>query len=171
MDDSKTLHDNISAAIATVLRGITVPATIDKEDLFQSAYLHILEVLTRGHFNPDHPSAFNYLCKVARSSIMTLLPREARYLDSHPQAASLPEIVGELDESGRVEKDETLKELAAIRAELSPADREILSLYYDEELSGRECAARLGYSHKTFFANLERIHEILGSKLEKKGMM
>ena len=125
-------------------------------DAFVKAYLTLPE---------DIPSFRYWLLRVCKNLWLDHLRRE-----KHRSAEELPETLtdGDTPEAAYIRSEEKRCLWNAIRS-LSPADRELLTLYYFSGVPLQEAARLLGCSYPTARQRLHRLRQTLKQQLEEQG--
>lgn len=129
------------------------------EDLFQETWIRVLE---RGHLYDDRGDFDAWLFTIARNRALDLFRKrtllsldEMMHPDEDGSAVFDPEADGlsPLEELGRSEQASAMQSLMD---KLQPIHREVLRLYFYEELSMREIAERTGIHMPTVKSRLYR---------------
>lgn len=125
-------------------------------DAFVKAYLSLPE---------DIPSFRYWLLRVCRNLWLDHLRREKHRSDS-----VLPETLtdGDTPEAAYIRSEEKRCLWNAIRT-LSPADRELLTLYYFSGVPLQEAARLLGCSYPTVRQRLHRLRQTMKNYMEEHG--
>jgi RNA polymerase sigma factor (sigma-70 family) len=175
VDKSKTIEQNIQAAIDLVLKSFNLPPNVSRDDLSQDVWVKMLTLQRDGRFDPENARAFNYICAVARGEILDALKsakagdartyRDSRALDN----LSIPPDCDAVDADD--EKSERMNRLAEVWGLLSAEEQEMLNLYYIQGLSLRDAARRVGYSHQTFSQKLAKLLKKVRTKLGVEGIV
>lgn len=129
------------------------------EDLFQETWIRVLE---RGHLYDDRGDFDSWLFTIARNRALDLFRKrtllsldEMMHPDEEGSAAFDPEADGlsPLEQLGRLEQATAMH---CVMEKLQPIHREVLRLYFFEDLSMREIAERTGIHMPTVKSRLYR---------------
>lgn len=181
MDSSKSLDQNIEAAVDLVLKSIVLPPGVDRSDLAQEAQVAIRTGIAEGKFDAAHPKAFNWLCQTARHQALDCLRLEDRQsgrrqattpadLDSLPAITHRnPRPSDTIPDSQSLTSE--LEALSRAISELPPLERTIVSLSYLDGLSVLDIARKLRYTKHYVVKKLQKSLEILRTKLALDGIV
>jgi len=142
--------------------------TGDKElsqDLTQDVFLKGLKSISSFAITNKNPLTYFYT--IARNSLIDYWRRDFPELLNEDQLVSLPDLSVQADKLSLERESRELIELGL--SALTPAQREVLTLKYLNELSTREIAELLGKSEEAIRQSLVRALRAMSQKLEKYG--
>ena len=134
----------------------------DAEDISQEVFLQLYRSL--GNFNGD--SSFStWIYRITMNKAIDYKRKQDRQLEQEPE-----DVISSLPETNRLSPEEALlknldKELIhSYLIELPPAYRDVLKLYYFDELSYSEISMKLNVAVKTVESRLYRAKRLIKDK-------
>jgi RNA polymerase sigma-70 factor (ECF subfamily) len=163
-DSFATIYEQFYTPIFRYLYGRTGDKELS-QDLTQDVFVRGFKSVSTFSVTDKSPLAYFYT--IARNSLIDYWRRESPELLSGDQLVSLPDLSMKTDNlSLEREKEEIIK--IGLSA-LTPAQREVLTLKYLNELSTREISELLGKSEEAIRQSLVRALRAMNKKLEKYG--
>jgi RNA polymerase sigma-70 factor (ECF subfamily) len=128
--------------------------TPDWEDVVNEIITQVIEKVTRGEFRGES-SIGTFIYTITSRRIVDFIRQKTRVLRGGPEPAPLP------DPSEDAEAQERARMVAGAIQQLKPKFKEVLNLYYYQELSRDEVAARLGISPRRVSERLNYAQKLL----------
>ena len=128
--------------------------TPDWEDVVNEIITQVIEKVTRGEFRGES-SIGTFIYTITSRRIVDFIREKTKVLRGGPEPAPLPDPVED------AESRERARMVAAAIQQLKPKFKEVLNLYYYQELSRDEVAARLGISPRRVSERLNYAQKLL----------
>jgi RNA polymerase sigma-70 factor (ECF subfamily) len=128
--------------------------TPDWEDVVNEIITQVIEKVKKGEFRGDS-SIGTFIYTVTTRRIVDYIRQKTKILKGIPEPAPLP------DPCDNAESREKARVLADAIKQLKPKFKEVLNLYYYQELSREEVAQRLGISPRRVSERLNYAQRLL----------
>jgi len=128
--------------------------TPDWEDVVNEVIMQVIEKVKKGEFRGDS-SIGTYIYTITSRRIVDHIRQKTKVLRSVPEPAPLP------DPCENAENRERARILAEAVQRLKPRFKEVLNLYYYQELTRDEVAERLGISPRRVSERLNYAQRLL----------
>jgi len=128
--------------------------TPDWEDVVNEVIMQVIEKVKKGEFRGDS-SIGTYIYTITSRRIVDHIRQKTKVLRSVPEPAPLP------DPCENAENRERARILAEAVQRLKPKFKEVLNLYYYQELTRDEVAERLGISPRRVSERLNYAQRLL----------
>jgi RNA polymerase sigma-70 factor (ECF subfamily) len=128
--------------------------TPDWEDVVNEIITQVIEKVKKGEFRGDS-SIGTFIYTVTSRRIVDYIRQKTKILKGIPEPATLP------DPCDDAESRERARVLAEAIKQLKPKFKEVLNLYYYQELSREEVAHRLGISPRRVSERLNYAQKLL----------
>lgn len=128
--------------------------TPDWEDVVNEIITQVIEKVKKGEFRGDS-SIGTFIYTVTTRRIVDYIRQKTKILKGIPEPAPLP------DPCDNAESREKARVLADAIKQLKPKFKEVLNLYYYQELSREEVAQRLGISPRRVSERLNYAQKLL----------
>ena len=128
--------------------------TPDWEDVVNEIITQVIEKVTRGEFRGES-SIGTFIYTITSRRIVDFIRQKTRVLRGGPEPAPLPDPIED------AEAQERARMVAGAIQQLKPKFKEVLNLYYYQELSRDEVAARLGISPRRVSERLNYAQKLL----------
>ena len=138
------------------------------EELVQETFVRAWRSAAR--YDPGQASAQNWLLMIARRVAVDLHRRAAARPQAVARAEGDPDPLDAIPAEDELERTMSGLEVREAMAALSPAHREVLELGYDEQLTQREIAERLGVPLGTVKTRTFHALRALRVVLEERGL-
>ena len=139
----------------------------DAEDAVQEAFVNIIKSIDRVVLVPPDEMGF-YFIAVIKNVCKNKLKAKKRY--EAEDIDKFQEIASDYSVERTVERSFLLDEVKSAINRLSDRDRGLLTLYFFDELSPKETAARMNIPEKNIYKCIERARKRLIKILDERGI-
>lgn len=166
VDPTKTFDENVQSAIDHVFKETVLPPHVIDDDVKQDIWVAVLSARQRGLFDPAHPRAFHYVCRIAHNIISANCADSTKRAEFESRAGGRGPGVTHDDDPGETEDLQLqLERLRELVPTLSEKEQLLIQYRFEDGLTIRECARRMGCSREWANKSLTKLLEKLRTKM------